>query len=52
MNKNKVKNVFERAEELLKTARPVEFPTIAWNNMMKKRLEEEKGKCSCQLRKK
>lgn len=47
----KKKNVFERAEEALKNAKPVKFPTQAWNNMMKKRIEAEKGKCSCQMRK-
>ena len=45
------KNVFERGEEIMKNATPVDFPSIAWKNMMKKRMEEEKGRCICQMRK-
>lgn len=46
-----IKNVFKTGEEAFKNAEPVKFPTIAWNNMMKKRMEEKKGRCSCQMRK-
>jgi len=47
----KKKNVFEIAEEITQNSRPAPFADEAIKRVIDKIIEEEKGKCSCQMRK-
>lgn len=49
--KSDKENVFKRAEEALENSKPVDFPRRAFNKYLEEKIEAEKGRCSCQMRK-
>jgi len=44
--------LFKAADEAIKNAKPVDFPRRAFNKYLEEKIAAEKGRCSCQTRKK